>query len=367
MLVRWQSTIVDQSGSVVPGATVRVVTEATQTPAAVYRDRDGTDPYPAGVVPADGRGFLFFHAQEGLYRLTSDDLAIDWRDVALVSLDRAEPGLFLKADPAAVAFVKTGAGAASVKAGTKISVAGRAVTFDAASPITMPVLTPGADYAIWVKDDATIVATPNFSTAPDGGNWRRIGGFHYAPGGNALAQAGGDNVPAINPYSFWDLKFRPTCADPRGMALVAGAFWSDIYFLGVDHLINGTSKYGVPIAHEGRAPKVPSAFGGDGAKTYSGAEFRFNWLATNEVLQAHGKRMPTHAEYCALAYGTSELKAATDGTFMLELAGLDVPKSVAPWFNFTSRWGVIQASGCGFVWGGWDSLVAAVRVQPADG
>lgn len=67
-------------------------------------------------------------------------------------------GLFYKADPTTVAFTKTGAGTASIKAGTKVDVAGTVVTFVAATAIAMPALAAGTDYAIWVKDDATIQA-----------------------------------------------------------------------------------------------------------------------------------------------------------------------------------------------------------------
>ena len=246
-------------------------------------------------------------------------------------------GLFYKADPTTVAFTKTGAGTASIKAGTKVDVAGTVVTFVAATAITMPALAAGTDYAIWVKDDATIQATTNFSSAPGAGNWRKIGGFHYAPGGNAAAVAGGDTTPAINAYSFWDLKFRPACPDPRGMTLVADSFWADIYLLGVDHLTNGTSKYNVSIADGSAPPKIPTKFGGTGSNAYS----TLNWWEANEVLQSWGKRSPTYDEFAALAYGTTEASSVgTDqGSTILNAA-------------YTSKWGCIQSSGCMWVWGG---------------
>ena len=246
-------------------------------------------------------------------------------------------GLFAKADPTTVAFTKTAAGAASIKAGTKVDVAGTLVQFASATAITMPTLTAGTDYAIWVKDDGTIQASSSHTSAPGAGNWRKIGGFHYAPGGNAAAQAGGDTTPAINAYSFWDLKFRPACADPRGMTLVADSFWSDIYLLGVDHLTNGTSKYNVTIADGSSPPKIPTKFGGNGSTAYS----TLNWWEANEVLQSWGKRSPTYDEFAALAYGTTEASSVgTDqGSTILNAA-------------YTSKWGCIQSSGCMWVWGG---------------
>lgn len=68
-------------------------------------------------------------------------------------------GLFAKADSTTVAFTKTAAGAASVKAGTKVDVAGTLVQFASATAITMPTLAAGTDYAVWVKDDGAIQAS----------------------------------------------------------------------------------------------------------------------------------------------------------------------------------------------------------------
>ena len=245
-------------------------------------------------------------------------------------------GSLEKADPAAVAFTKTGAGTAEIKAGTKASVAGTLVEFSTATAITMPTLTAGTDYAIWVKDDATIQATTNFSSAPGAGNWRKIGGFHYAPGGNATGTSGGDTTPAINAYSLWDLKFRPACPDPRGMTLVADSFWADIYLLGVDHLTNGTSKYNVTIADGSSPPKKPTKFGGNGTTTQTDG----NWWNLTEVAQSWGKRPPAYDEFAALAYGTTEASSlgSDPGSTVLNAA-------------YTSKWGVIQSTGVLWSWG----------------
>jgi hypothetical protein len=254
-------------------------------------------------------------------------------------------GLFAKADTTTVAFTNTAAGAASIKAGTKVDVAGTLVQFASATAITMPTLTAGTDYAIWVKDDGTIQASSSHTSAPGAGNWRKIGGFHYAPGGTAAAQAGGDTTPSINAYSLWDLKFRPACTDPRGMTLVADSFWSDIYLLGVDHLTNGTSKYNVTIADGSSPPKIPTRFGGNGSTAYS----TLNWWEANEVLQSYGKRSPTYDEFAALAYGTTE--ATSSGGSDVPTTGVSGTGATNAWNKFTSRWGVIQASGCMWIWG----------------
>ena len=245
-------------------------------------------------------------------------------------------GTFYKADPTTVAFTKTAAGTASIKAGTYLFVGATLVSYGTATAITMPTLTSGTDYAIWVKDDATIQATSNFTSAPGAGNWRKIGGFHYAPGDNAAAQSGGNTTPQINAYSFWDLTFRPSCPDPRGMTLVADSFWADIYLTGVDHLTNGTSKYNVTIADGSSPPKIPTKFGGTGTSAYGS----LNWWEAGEVLRSWGKRAPTYSEFAALAYGTTEASSI----------GTDQGSTV--WnAAYVSRWGCNQAAGVMWVWG----------------
>ena len=157
-------------------------------------------------------------------------------------------GLFSKADPTIVAWSKTGAFTVSTATTLYIEVNGILHTIASSTAVTMPgSATTGTDYAIWCKTDGTLEATTNHSSPPSA-NARKVGGFHYAPGGNATGTSGGDTTPAINAYSMWDLKFRPACPDPRGMTLVAGGFWADIYLCGVDHYTNGTSKYNVTQA-----------------------------------------------------------------------------------------------------------------------
>ena len=246
--------------------------------------------------------------------------------------------LFSKADTQSVAFTKTAAGTAQLKAGTYIDVSGTLLTFASATAIVMPTLTAGTDYAIYACTDGTVRADASFS-APSGytsTTSRKIGGFHYAPGGNASARAGGDTTPAINEYSLWDLKFKPSSPDPRGMVLVADGFWADIYLLGVDHLTNGTSKYNVTIADGSSPPKIPTKFGGNGTTAYGS----LNWWEAAEVLRSHGKRPPTYDEFAALAFGTTE---ATSG-------GTD-PGSTILRAAYTSKWGAMLASGNMWQWG----------------
>ncbi|KCV30442.1 major tropism determinant [Bordetella bronchiseptica] len=254
---------------------------------------------------------------------------------------------FIKADKSAVAFTRTGNATASIKAGTIVEVNGKLVQFTADTAITMPALTAGTDYAIYVCDDGTVRADSNFS-APTGytsTTARKVGGFHYAPGSNAAAQAGGNTTAQINEYSLWDIKFRPAALDPRGMTLVAGAFWADIYLLGVNHLTDGTSKYNVTIADGSAPPKKSTKFGDDGSAAYSDGA----WYNFAEVMTHHGKRLPNYNEFQALAFGTTE--ATSSGGTDVPTTGVNGTGATSAWNIFTSKWGVVQASGCLWTWG----------------
>ena len=140
----------------------------------------------------------------------------------------------------------------------------------------------------------------------------------------------------INPWSIWDMKFRPACQDPRGMALAADGCWDDIYLLGINPDVDGTSKFGATIADGGGPPKIPAAFGGDGSAAYAG----FTWYNACEVASAYGKRLPGHAEFVSAAFGVQE---GTSLGFDPVTAGRPGPR--------TSQRGLIQATGNMLVWG----------------
>lgn len=247
-------------------------------------------------------------------------------------------GIFHKVDPTVVLFNKTGTGTAETQTVVYVEVNGKILEIASGTSVDMPSLTTGTDYAIWAETDGSLQASINH-TSPPSTNARKIGGFHYAPGSNASGTSGGNTTSQINEYSFWDLKFRPDCPDPRGMTLVADSFWADIYLLGGDHHLNGTSKYNVSIADDSNFPKKPLNYGGTGSN-YEEPD----WWGMAEVMQSHGKRLPTYDEYSALAYGTTEQSAA---------GGNDVPSTGvgSNWNNFTSKWGVIQSTGCLYIWG----------------
>jgi hypothetical protein len=134
------------------------------------------------------------------------------------------------------------------------------------------------------------------------------------------------------------------------MTLVGGGFWADIYLTGVDAITNGSSKYNVTMADGSSPPKVPTMFGGNGSTTYGS----YTWFEAQELAAAFGKRTPTQLEFMAAAYGTTEASSvgSDQGSTVLNAA-------------YTSKWGVIQATGVLWVWandrggayntGGWNA------------
>lgn len=69
MVARWQRTIVDDAGNVLPGATITVRRETGGAPlASLFSDRDGTVPI-TNPFDADGDGFAFFYAEGGPLRI----------------------------------------------------------------------------------------------------------------------------------------------------------------------------------------------------------------------------------------------------------------------------------------------------------
>jgi hypothetical protein len=161
-----------------------------------------------------------------------------------------------------------------------------------------------------------------------------LGGFHFAAGGNAVARAGGDKIPAINPRSLWDLNFRPACPDPRGMALTDRfglKFWADIYLLGVDHHRVGTSAFGVTIADGNDPPINPST-----GRPFDGLDY----ATAVAVMAHHGKQLMSYDEYRAFAYGVTEKTARGSDP---RITGLDAAR--------TSADGGMQATGNLWIWG----------------
>jgi len=231
----------------------------------------------------------------------------------------------------APALFMTG-GVLAIRAGTSFGNA----TFDVDTEVTNALqLEAGADYFVRTSSAAAELVKADGAPDPE-----VFGGFHFAPGGNAPARAGGDAVPAINPFSLWDVGFRPSAPDPRGMAYVdpalvpfpsiVGPSWKDIYPLAQDHLA-GTSRFGAVIA-DGNSP--PQAF--DGRGTFA----RFDYATAVAVLAHHGKQPLSYDEFRVAAYGVTEKTAIGSDPLV---TGLDAPR--------TSRFGLMQATGNVWQWG----------------
>jgi len=187
--------------------------------------------------------------------------------------------------------------------GLRIAVAGRILKLIADTQIALPAHTVGKDYAIYACADGNLVASANF-TAPDGYttvNSLKIGGYHYGPGSLATAQAGGDTTPQIIPTSIWDLKYRPACADPRGMSKTPFG-WVMLYPLNTTPHLLGPSAYNATIADGDSLPIKHPDFGGDGSATYPD----FSRFVADELLGAFGLRLLTPSERAIAAYGVTE-------------------------------------------------------------
>ena len=262
------------------------------------------------------------------------------------SLAESLVGRFFKSDPDSVAWVKTGNDTAETGQTIFVEVGGSVLEISSGTTISMPTLDVGTDYAIWVEPDGSLTADDSFSVAPVAGA-RRVGGFHYAPGGNAsfsLNAGDGDTTPQINEYSFYDLKWRPSVADPRGLTLVGdGAFWCGIYFLAGDHLVGPPHRHGVNPARDGNPPDLV-----DGSGKYPDAQP----MNIFESLRYHGFRTPRVEDFQLLAFGTNE--EASRGSD-LGTTGLPGGSTDA---QFTSHWGVIQSTGVLRVWSN-DSILSS--------
>jgi len=232
-----------------------------------------------------------------------------------------------KTNPNAPAIIATGAQQISILAGTVLG--GFHFGADTAVDIAPDLLQPGRDYAVTVADGRISVTELSSPTLADD----VLGGFHFAPGGNAAARNGGDTTPAINPYSIWDRNFRPACDDPRGMTRVelegGKAFWCDIYLTAAEHSL-GTSRFGATIADGDDIPQKA------GDKEFDS----FDYEAAKAVLAHHGKGLLNIYEFFAAAIGVTEKSAPRRDP---KTTKLDAPR--------TSKWGVMQATGNMWVWG----------------
>lgn len=261
-----------------------------------------------------------------------------------------------KSDPTTPCLLKTGAQTLAIKAGTVVKVGASTIPFPTQTAVTMPALTAGEDYSVWVRPDGAAVAVadpyPTPASPPVAGAVK-IGGFHYglvAPGttpaggsfattgtGMIWAQGDVDKIAGINEWSLWDLTHRPR-SDPRGMTCIKdgsgrGLFWVDLYFCSPDHISNGTSRYNTAVASHTVLPRIPLMFGGSGADNYS----RLSWYEANEIAISHRKRLMSYEEFAAAAFGVTEGQS-------LGGASSTIP-ATARQAGYTSKWGGEQMTG----------------------
>ncbi len=223
-----------------------------------------------------------------------------------------------------------------VKAGTAITTGERTNFFDTNTPVLIDEPVSGRDYGVTINKDGLPIAEmlEGKPTAE-----RYFGGFHFALGGNATAREGGDSTPAINPYSIWDIGFRPSCPDPRGMALIellgGKLLWVDIYLLDADHHEQGTSR-AKAIISDGR--DLPMKI--DGQSRYK----KLDYATAVEIYAGHGKRLLGAEEFFAAAYGVKERTSRNDEP--TTTGSLEDNAS-----NFISKWGLFDITGTMWQWG----------------
>jgi len=244
-------------------------------------------------------------------------------------------------------FYKTAATAISITAGSVLN----GVVYSTATAVTMPgSFTNNIDYAIWQHPTTgALVADASFTSAPAGATGGSIvGGFHYIPSGRPTAVNSGSPTATaeILEYSIWDLTWRPTCPDPRGMTCVDGRFWCDLYlcgstsYAGSDFTAVPSSKIGLTIADENNPPLIPAIYGGDGTTTYSLVDSKEagSWYDFAEVASSFGKRLISWLEFQHAAFGGPEngSRGSDPGTVIWERASL---------------WGLAQSTGTLWSWG----------------
>lgn len=322
-----------------------------------------TGPAGAAILPEGTDAERPAPGATGLYvRLSKTASKPEWYNRAKqewqpLTIDASVLKVLVSPQGGQLCLAKTAAGTISVKAGTRVLVGAEYKVFLVDTAVTMPALTAGADYSVWVKPDVSVVAVADPysspATAPDTGAVK-IGGFHYglvAPGitvaggsfattgvGMIWTQADVDKIAGINTFSIWDLNYRPKC-DPRGMARSDAGFWFDIYFCGSEHITNGTSRYNSDVASGTVLPKIPIIFGGDGTKKYT----TLTWYEANEIALSHGKRLMSYQEFAAAAYGVTENQS-------LGGPGSTIPATLRQ-PGYTSKTGGEQMTGHHSIWG----------------
>jgi len=210
-----------------------------------------------------------------------------------------------KSDHSAPAFVVGKGGKLSVRPGVKVPA-------KTAKLVALPKkLIPGCDYGITlVKGEFKASRLPSLPSA------EMLGGFHV----------GLDGV--IAPHSIWDIEYRPSCPDPRGMVRIPGAGWVDIYLLNTEPQINGTSAAGKTIADGLSHVSMPD-----------GETKPLTWWNAVTVLARYGKQLLSRPLFETAMQGVEEGK----------ILGRD-PETTGHSPGLKSIYGIEQATGCMWTW-----------------
>jgi hypothetical protein len=295
------------------------------------------------------------------------------RNVASYSQDEINSllssSLLLKTDLFSPVLVKTAANAISVKGGSAVTTGAGLVVFESDTPAAMPgALNAGENYGVWVLPDGTAEALEapadqgpySWGSHPDP-DAVLIGGFHYSlvapgttPAGGSFAttgftnqggnyiwtQAQIDRIAGINEHSIWDLLWRPRKLGLKGFVFDPETrVWVAAYFCGTEHLADGPSRAGSDVASGTALPKIPLAYGGDGATAYG----RLSWYEASEIALSHGCRLLEYQEFASAALGVTEGQSLGGASATIPLT-LRQP-------GYTSRLGLEQASGHVLTWG----------------
>lgn len=269
------------------------------------------------------------------------------------------------------AFVKTGAEGISLRAGTSVKLEDKVFNYHSEEVVTLNGLAMGEDYAVFVLPNGTLQAVHDPFEAPASPPTLgaiQIGGFHYGLVDKDETLAGGEfatsgaghiwtqedvnAIRGINKFSLWDLNFRGDGivnieGNLRNGKLSNHGFvfdpatkaWVGIYFCSTDTDTYGLSRAGTDIASGTVAAKVPKHFGGDGTTKRA-----LDWWAAQEILQSQGARFSLEREFNSWAFGVTERTVA---------GGAEVTYPITERIKkLTSRLGIEQATGVGYVWGG---------------
>lgn len=275
----------------------------------------------------------------------------------LLNLPSTSASTLVKSNYGTPCLIKTGASALAIAAGTKVNVSGSLVSFTTQITVTMPALTAGEDYSVWVLPNGTAraVADP-FSTpapAPSPGAVK-IGGFHYSlvppgttpasggfstsgftnTGGNKVwTQADVDRIAGINEFSIWDLQYRSK-GEQHGMTLDPQTrTWWGIYLCSTNHIANGISRYNTDVASGTVLPRIPLVFGGNGTINYG----RLSLYEAVEIAASHNCRLPNYEEFMSAAFGVTEGQSLGGALSTIPATGRQP--------GYTSRIGMEQATG----------------------